>query len=233
MTDKVTVKRVWDLPVRLFHWVLVGLIAVSIYTGENGGFNEMDYHMLSGYAILALVLFRIGWGLLGTRHARFSDFVRPTEVVPYLRSLVTDGKDASNTQYSGHNPLGGLSVIAILLVLATQAGTGLFANDDIFLEGPLTHLVDDDMSDQLTSIHHLSAKILYGLIGLHIAAIIFYELVKRQRLILAMITGKKTLPELESAETNDTEGGLVKEIATGTILMAAAASGVYYLINYV
>ena len=109
--------RVWDLPVRLFHWCLVILIAISIYTGENGGFNEMDYHMLSGYAVLALILFRIIWGFVGSRHARFSDFVRPTKVAAYTRSLFNREKDETNP---GHNPLGGLSVVAILLVLLIQ-----------------------------------------------------------------------------------------------------------------
>ncbi len=217
--------RVWDLPVRLFHWSLVILIAISIYTGENGGFNEMDYHMLSGYAVLALILFRIIWGFVGSRHARFSDFVRPTKVADYTRTLFSREKDETNP---GHNPLGGLSVVAILLVLLIQASTGLFANDDIFLEGPLTHLVEDEMSDDLTTVHYYASRVLYGLIFLHLAAIIYYQFIRKDGLLLPMITGK-----LKTQSDLDDNAKPLKETAIAGMVMAVCAGFVYYLINEV
>lgn len=218
--------RVWDLPLRLFHWSLVILVAISIYTGENGGFNEMDYHMLSGYAILALVLFRVIWGFVGSEHARFSDFVRPSAIVAYSRSLLS--KDIQEDKRPGHNPLGALSVLAFLVVLLVQAGTGLFANDDIFLEGPLTHLVEDEMSDDLTTVHHFAAKVLYVLVFLHLAAILFYQFVRKESLLLAMITGRFKGRTGKSNSANP-----LKETAMAVVTLAVCSGFVYYLINEV
>ncbi|MBO6563874.1 MAG: cytochrome b/b6 domain-containing protein [Pseudomonadales bacterium] len=217
--------RVWDLPVRLFHWSLVILITISIYTGENGGFNEMDYHMLSGYAVLALILFRIFWGFLGSRHARFSDFFKPTEIAAYTSALFSREKDEPKP---GHNPLGGLSVVAILLVLLIQASTGLFANDDIFLEGPLTHLVEDEMSDDLTTVHYYASRILYALIFLHLAAILYHQFIRKDRLLLPMITGKRKVNGALHDDARPT-----KEMAIAALVMAVCAALVFYLINEV
>ena len=120
--------KVWDLPIRVFHWSLVITLCVSAYTGLTGGFTEMDIHMQSGMVALALVAFRIGWGVLGSHYARFTQFVRgPRAVLQSIRAPV----DAP-----GH-PLGALSIIALLVSLLVQISTGLFANDDIFTEGPL------------------------------------------------------------------------------------------------
>jgi len=216
--------RVWDIPTRLFHWVLAALVSVSIYTGLDGGFEEMDYHMLSGYSILGLVLFRVIWGFIGGHYARFCTFLNPGKVVSYTQNLFKPDQAPA----AGHNPLGALSVLAMLLVLLTQAVTGLFANDDLFLEGPLVHLASDEFSDFMTTIHHYSAEALYVLIGLHLLAIVFYELFKRQRLILPMLTGHKQLPA-----TAVTEIGLMRELTTALILISALAGGVYYLVNFV
>lgn len=213
--------RVWDIPTRVFHWSLVICVAISIYTGINGGFTEMDYHMLSGYTILGLVSFRIIWGLIGSHHARFSDFIRPRELISYSRDLL----NRDSTPSVGHNPLGGLSVLALLLVLAIQAGTGLFADDDIMLEGPLTHLVSDETGDLLTSIHHLNIWAIYGLVGLHIFAVLFYEIYKRQRLIVAMITGRKKL------SAHGATARPVVEILLGMITGLLVAGGVYWLVT--
>jgi len=111
-------------------------------------------------------------------------------------------------------------------VLLVQAGTGLFSDDDIMPSGPLTHLVSEDLGDQLTGIHHLNAWLLYGLLGLHLAAISFYELYRRERLIQSMLTGKKTSTEVEPQASN------LKEIVTAVILLTVTGSGVYYLVNY-
>ncbi|MGB3427775.1 MAG: cytochrome b/b6 domain-containing protein, partial [Burkholderiaceae bacterium] len=135
--------RIWDLPTRLFHWTLVVLIAFSVVTVKLGGL-WMDWHMRSGYAILTLVLFRILWGFAGSHYARFSTFVhRPATILDYLRGSLSHG--------AGHNPLGGLSVLAILAMLLLQASTGLFSNDGNFTEGPLARLVSSAAGERLST----------------------------------------------------------------------------------
>ena len=178
---------VWDLPTRLFHWFLVGLVALTVATGKIGG-NAMTYHLWGGFAILVLVLFRVLWGLVGGRHARFRDFVKgPRMVMAYALSLLRrDGQ-----RYLGHNPLGGWSVLALLLVLMIQAGTGLFANDDILTEGPLAVQVSKAASDVLTRVHRINQNALLILVAIHVAAVFFYLAVKRDNLITPMITGRK------------------------------------------
>ncbi|MDZ7684035.1 MAG: cytochrome b/b6 domain-containing protein [Gammaproteobacteria bacterium] len=171
---------VWDLPTRIFHWLLVVLVSLSLYTGFVGGFEEMDWHMYSGYAILTLILFRLAWGVFGSYNARFTTFVRgPGAIMAYVRSL------RSSPPGVGHSPLGGVSVLAILLAICVQAATGLFATDDIFIEGPLVHLVSDDMSGELTRIHNLNRWIIIALIGLHLTAIAFYQLIKTGRPVVS------------------------------------------------
>lgn len=183
--------RVWDPATRLFHWLLVALVAVNVYTGLVGGFTEMKYHVLSGQAVLALVLFRIAWGFVGSRRSRFADFVRgPAGVRAYARSLFGGAYAAS----IGHNPLGGWSVVAMLASLLVQAVTGLYANDDIFTEGPLAGTVSKATSDTLTVVHDINSTVLFVLIGLHLAAAFGYLIVKRENLIAPMVTGRKRVP---------------------------------------
>jgi cytochrome b len=178
---------VWDWPVRIVHWSLVVLITVSWITSEVGG-NAMTYHMWSGYTILTLLIFRIAWGWVGSRHARFGSFVRgPREVIRYAASLA----GARSSSFLGHNPLGGWSVVLMLLSMTLQAATGLFANDEIFTEGPLASRVSADTSGFLTTIHRYNFYVLLALIALHVLAIVFYLLVKRENLVGAMFTGRK------------------------------------------
>jgi cytochrome b len=209
---------VWDLPVRLFHWSLVVLICISFYTGTVGGFREMDYHMLSGYAILALVLFRILWGFLGSQNARFKSFLKgPSATLDYMKN--------QEGPMVGHNPLGGLSIVAIILALIVQVSTGLFANDDILLEGPLVHLVSYDTSRELTEIHEINRWIVVGLVVLHLLAVSFYTFVKKDSLIKPMITGWKDVGGEVAPERNNW--------ILGAILLAIASGAVYYLVNHV
>ena len=216
--------RIWDIPTRLFHWSLVVLIGISFYTGLSGGFVEMDYHMISGYCILSLVLFRILWGLFGGHYARFTTFVKgPGAIIRYLKSLNT-----KNLPYAGHNPLGALSIVIILLVLLTQAVTGMFANDDIMLEGPLVHLVSYDTSRMLTGIHKTNKWIIGALVLVHLLAILFYQFYKKDRLIIPMITGRKLLSEPASMKDS-----LLRELLLGGVAIAISASAVYVLITYV
>ena len=176
--------RVWDLPTRLFHWSLAALVTFSIVTAKLGGL-WLDWHMRSGYAILALLVFRLLWGVAGSRHARLVHFVRgPRIVLAYLQGRHPhDG--------AGHNPLGALSVVAILAVLLAQAATGLFTNDGSFTEGPLAKLVSSATGERLSTLHRWGELAIYALIALHLAAVLFYLLVRRDNLIGPMISGDR------------------------------------------
>lgn len=178
---------VWDLPTRLFHWLLVVLVAAAFATAKTGG-NAMIYHEWCGSAILALLLFRLVWGLIGSGPSRFASFlVGPAAVLRYALTLFS--RDAG--RHLSHNPLGGWSVAALLLVLFLQAGTGLFANDDIATTGPLYPWVGKALSDRLTVIHLLNQNVIVALVVLHIAAVLFHLIYKRENLITPMITGVK------------------------------------------
>lgn len=185
------VVRVWDLPTRMFHWLLVCCVVGSLVTGNMGGL-AMTYHEWFGVAILAMILFRLAWGAVGGVHARFSSFLKgPREVLDYARRLI----GAESNGYLGHNPLGGWSIIAMLTSLCVQVATGMFANDDILTEGPLVFLISKDLSDQLTRLHHLNKWLLISLVVVHILAVAFYWLVKRENLVAPMVTGHKRWPE--------------------------------------
>lgn len=178
---------VWDFPTRVFHWVLVVLVAVSFTTGAIGGL-AMVYHERSGFAILVLLVFRIIWGFVGSRKSRFSDFVKgPAAVWRYAAALFRGNSE----RYLGHNPMGGWSVLAILLALSIQVGTGLFANDDIFTEGPLYLWVSKPVSDWLTRVHRINRFVIVALVATHISAVLFYLWGKGENLIKPMITGTK------------------------------------------
>ena len=181
---------VWDLPVRIFHWVIVLLLAAQVATGLAGS-AWMEWHVPIGYATLALVIFRVLWGFFGSTHARFSSFIAgPGAALRFARRLFS----RQAVPQVGHNPLGGWSVIAIILSLAVQAVTGLFANDGIATEGPLAALVTAEVSHLLSRIHRWNVEVLLVLSGLHVAAVLFHWLVKREDLIVAMFTGVKRVP---------------------------------------
>jgi cytochrome b len=174
---------VWDLPVRLFHWLLAGLIAFSWWSVHN---HHTDWHIWSGCAILTLLIFRLLWGFVGSSTARFSSFVRgPGAVVDYLRGRWTG---------IGHTPLGALSILALLLVVSIQVGLGLFAEDeDGIYMGPLSRLVSSETSDTIRDIHELWFNVVLGLIVLHVLAIVYYRLVRGKTLTKPMITGRAEL----------------------------------------
>jgi cytochrome b len=178
---------VWDVPVRLFHWLLVTSILMLFITGKVGG-NYMEWHKKIGFFVIGLIAFRIVWGFVGSYHARFKNFVRgPAAVIAYAKSLFK--KDSPH--YLGHNPMGALSVLALIAAVGFQTFTGLFSNDDIMLEGPYASMVSKAFSDQMTSLHHLNSNVILVLIGLHLSAIVFYAVFKKEQLIEAMLTGKK------------------------------------------
>jgi len=179
--------KLWDGPTRLVHWGLVVLIAFSWWSAETG---RLTWHRWSGYAVVGLVVFRIIWGFVGSGSARFSRFVRgPAAVAAYFRTL----PNRSPTDVPGHNPLGALSVLAILALLAVQVVTGLFAVDlDGFEGGPLSDRVDFDTGRRFAAWHELSFTGIQVLVALHVAAVIFYLVYKRNNLIGPMISGRRS-----------------------------------------
>jgi cytochrome b len=217
-TPKIVV--VWDIPTRIFHWLLVVFVLISFVTGNIGG-NAMQYHLWSGYMVLTVLLFRIVWGLIGGRESRFVKFVKgPAAVARYATTFLSN----SATPYLGHNPLGGWSIIAMLLALLVQADTGLFANDDIITEGPLFDWVSKPTSDWLTQIHKLNQIVIIGLVCVHVLAILFYFFYKRENLITPMITGAK---QWNSSEPRAAVGSTWKAALTAGL----AALAVYLLVR--
>jgi cytochrome b len=182
--------RLWDLPVRLFHWAVVVLIAGLWATHA---FGKMDVHIKLGLALLFLVVFRVVWGFLGSDTARFTSFVKgPAGILAYLRS----GRSADGGPVVGHNPLGALSVLGLIGLMAVQVGLGLFATDtDAIYSGPLNYWVDAELAEKLTDLHELGFKLIELMVVIHLGAIIFYAVKKKERLVPPMVTGKKTYDE--------------------------------------
>lgn len=177
--------RIWDAPTRLFHWLVVALIPLLWWTAEE---ERLDLHRPLGLAMLGLLAFRLLWGLVGGSTARFAGFVRgPSAAFAYLR-----GRSRPSI---GHNPLGAFSVLAMLAALAVQVGLGLFATDGDGLEsGPLAHLVDYETSKEIAELHEANFDILLVLIGLHLAAIVYYAAARRRDLVTPMVTGRGEAP---------------------------------------
>lgn len=211
---------VWDLPTRLFHWVLAALVVFSVVTGKVGG-NAITYHMWSGYAILALVAFRLVWGFVGGRHARFASFVRgPAAVAAYAKGLAT----GRHIPHLGHNPLGGWSVVAMLAALLLQAGTGLFVDDEIATQGPLNKYVSGATASLLTTIHRVNAKVILVLVGVHVAAVLFHLVAKRENLVRPMVHGRKAW----DSDATDGHGSPL----LAAVIFTAAAGLVYLLVSH-
>ena len=181
---------VWDRPTRIFHWVLMVLVVVCYLSGRNGRF---DIHIPAGQALLVLVIARVVWGFAGSTSSRFRAFVRPVrEIAAYLPTLLRREPDGR----AGHNPLGGLSVVAMLVVLVAQPSLGLFAVDvDGLNDGPLSFLVSYDAAREAAELHAMVVDGLLILVGLHIAAVLFHLLYKRENLTRAMLTGRGRLAE--------------------------------------
>lgn len=218
--------RIWDLPTRLFHWSLVVCVVGSIIAANMGG-NTLAWHFRFGYAILTLLLFRLVWGFVGPRYARFSSFPpNPVAALKYLR--------AGDAVTPGHSPLGALSVYAILVVLAIQAVTGLFANDAILWEGPLRHTVSNATSDRLTSLHLSNRYVLIGLIVLHLVAIAWYAVAKRRKLVKPMILGDGDYvvdPPVQLAPAPAADGAGVRLGAAA--LLAVCAALVWFMVTQI
>ncbi len=182
--------KLWDLPVRLSHWAFVGLMPALWWTWKS---EQMSLHVWLGNVTLGVVVFRILWGMMGSSTARFPGFVKgPGAAVSYLRALFSKSAEP----VVGHNPVGGWSVVALLGVLAAEVTLGLFSADiDGLNSGPLNYKVSDSLGETLTHWHGVIFYVLLILIAVHLAAIVFYLLVKRENLVGPMITGVRRLPE--------------------------------------
>ena len=186
--------RVWDLPVRLFHWALVILLATSYFSGRAGG-DWMQLHFWSGYAILTLLLFRIVWGFIGSTTARFGDFVKgPSAALRHIAELV----GADRPREAGHNPLGGAMIVVLIFAVLAQVVAGLFSadTDTGIVTGPLSRLVADKWIERATAFHTFWVNVLLILVGVHVLAAIVYLVWKRQNLIGAMIHGNKPIDDV-------------------------------------
>jgi cytochrome b len=220
--------RVWDAPVRLFHWTLVLLMVVSYFTGRWGG-DWMKFHFWSGYAILTLLIFRIAWGFVGSTTARFSNFVKgPAAAFGHLRELL--GRHGPYD--AGHNPMGGAMVVVLILAVLAQAATGLFSadTDTGLVSGPLAGKLADAAINKVTAFHHFWVNVLLALAALHVVAVLTYLVWKRQNLARAMITGDKPVEHVVPP------GQPVPQLsfAPGRLaisLLIAAAAIVYFIVR--
>lgn len=204
MTNAPHTVRIWDLPTRVFHWALAASVIGLVVTAKVGG-NAMEWHFRLGYLVLALLVFRIVWGVIGGRWSRFATFVySPARLVRYLRGQ-SHAEDAI-----GHSPLGALSVFALLAVLVAQVATGLLSDDEIAFAGPLTRFVSNAVVGQATGYHkEIGQYLVLGLVGLHVAAVFFYVLVRRQRLVRPMLQGDKQLATPTKPSRDDAASRLV------------------------
>lgn len=223
MKDDAVRVRVWDLPTRLFHWVLAACVIGSVVSAKIGG-NAMVWHFRLGYVVFTLLAFRLLWGMVGGRWSRFGSFVyAPATLLRYLRG----GSRAEEHHEVGHSPLGALSVFALLVILGAQVGSGLFADDEIANTGPLIKFVSGATSSTLTAWHKTFGQwTILALVALHVAAIAMYRLRRGRDLVRPMLVGDKLLPPgvPPSADSLATRG-------LALLLVAGCAAGVGWLLS--
>lgn len=217
--------RVWDLPTRVFHWSLAVLALLAWITSEAEGALFWT-HLAAGYGIMGLVVFRLVWGLIGTRHARFTDFVRPWSVV---RNHTAEMLRFTPTRFIGHTPAGGWMIVALLAVLALLTATGLFAGDE-GEKGPLAHLVGAWLADGLGEVHEGLNTVLWILIPVHVAAVLFVSYLTRDNLIRAMWTGRKQSPaEIIAAGNGEPAAEDIPPAGVLRVVLSAAIAAVAVL----
>jgi cytochrome b len=210
LTAPAAARGAWDFPTRAFHWALAVLVVFSYITGKTGG-PWMDWHMRSGYAILALLLFRLAWAFFGPANARFRTFVRgPRAAWIYARALAA----GAPPRMEGHNPLGGWMVVAMVALLVLQAGTGLFSNDESSHEGPLAAKVSNAFVDRASIVHAYNQWLIVAMVGLHVAAIGWYQMRLGIDLTRAMILGRVD----------------ARTTAFASAILALASAAVYWLV---
>lgn len=217
-----TSTRIWDLPTRVFHWLLAASVVALVATAQIGG-NAMEWHLRLGHGVLALLVFRLVWGVIGGHWSRFATFVPSLRrVARYLRG------ENSAAHPAGHNPLGALSVVGMLVVLLVQVATGLCSDDEISAAGPLAHLVPGDTVAWASGWHKGWGQwLVWALVGLHLAAIAFYTLMRRQRLMPAMLHGDQAAPAGTPASRDGAAARMLAVVVAG--LCAAGAWWVYEL----
>ena len=223
MNGELTAVRVWDLPTRLFHWLLAGCVVGSIISAKVGG-NAMLWHFRFGYVVFALLGFRVLWGLVGGRWSRFTSFVHaPATTLRYLRGQ-THAREHLDV---GHSPLGALSVFGLIAMLALQVGTGLFADDEISNTGPLIKFVSGATSASFTAWHKSFGQgLILALVALHVTAILFYLLKKKTNLVRPMVTGDKPLASHVPASADTTGSRLA-----AAVVMSLCAGAVAWLVS--
>lgn len=221
MTGTVSRIRVWDIPIRIFHAALAVLVVFSFVTGKIGG-GWMQWHVKSGYAILALLLFRFAWGFAGSRTSRFAAFLAgPAAALRHVRDTLARRAPV----IAGHNALGGWMVLLMIAVLAFQASTGLFADDEIATQGPLAAKVSEALVARMTTLHKYNAWVVACAVGVHVAAVAAYQWIFKVNLIGPMIHGWRDLaPGSRLAEPPRAPSLLA------LALLAAASAAVYWLV---
>jgi cytochrome b len=208
--------RVWDLPTRVFHWTLAALVAFAVVSAQIGGL-WITWHFRAGYAILALLAFRLVWGFAGGRYARFSSWrLRPAALAAEIRA----GEPAAGEP--GHGVKGSWAVVAMLCAVSAQAIAGLFAHDELDFAGPLARHVSNETSDTITSLHHLNGNVVVALVALHVSAVLFYLYARRRNLVRPMLTGDKTGIDPALASRDDAALRL-----RAAIVMAASAAAAW------
>ena len=217
-------QRVWDVPTRIMHWLLVALLGVCWWTGVH---DQLDYHQYSGYGVLWIALMRLYWGFFGSSTARFTHFVRgPVGILNYARTL--HHRDTAHSY--GHNPVGAISVLLMLAAVLAVVGLGLFAVDvDGLYSGPLSSYVTFKGGRHLAHLHYQWFEYLLAVIGLHLAAVAFYFVYKRQNLVAPMISGSRTVAE---AADEELEHAPLWRFAAGAVIVSgivwAVSIGFYF-----
>ncbi|MDP2561084.1 cytochrome b/b6 domain-containing protein [Psychrobium sp. 1_MG-2023] len=212
---------IWDLPLRIFHWSFA-LTVIGCWATHELGSDYIDWHMQLGYIALGLVTFRLIWGFVGPTHARFGQFLpTPSQLIAYIKAT----KQGTAPITPGHNPLGSLMVLAMLGLVALQAVSGLFVDDEIFSSGPYYNAAGDAVDKLMSTIHHNTFDVIGIAIVFHIAAIVFYKLAKKQNLVKAMVTGKKNDGEVKAS---DAISG--SRIILGLIVAALCCAFIYWLV---
>ncbi|MCF2950479.1 cytochrome b/b6 domain-containing protein [Paraglaciecola aquimarina] len=187
-------RLVWDLPVRLFHWILAVCLVIQWFTAEVFE-DAMDFHFYLGYFILGLIIFRLIWGFIGTKYARFSSFIAgPKAMIHYIKCLIKK----QDTSTIGHNPVGGLMLPLVLILVGIQATTGLFSTNEIVHSGPYYQTVSDSVQSVLQWLHHKTFSFLWIFIAIHIAVILWYKFALKHNLVSPMFHGKKVVTEQQS-----------------------------------
>ncbi|MGJ8647406.1 MAG: cytochrome b/b6 domain-containing protein [Marinomonas colpomeniae] len=207
---------VWDWPVRISHWLMVLLFTGLILTGKSND-DYMQYHFYMGYGLSAVIFFRILYGFFGSRYALFQQFIRsPKHTLNYIKSFLS----GRPKPYLGHNPLGALMTVALLLVLSAQWVTGLFNSDDVFWYGPFNSLVSEDVIRQLTYVHGLLPDWLLGLVGVHIVAVLYHEICLKEGLINSMVHGRKA-HDTRATDIKTPRWGVIFSLLMGLSWLAA------------